>query len=151
MNRRKGLLAVVAVSCAAVLPLLMGQGCPNGAGLGLPGGGDLGYTNVTPAEANALIQAHQGDPNFVILDVRDPDEFAGGHIEGAINVCLNCVSSFAESVTDFDKAKTYLVYCRSGRRSATASGIMAAEGFQNVYNMTGGITAWQVAGLPAVQ
>jgi phage shock protein E len=150
MSRREGLLTCVTMSCVVVLPLLMGQGCPNGTGLGLPGG-DPGYVNVTPTEAQALIQSHQGDPSFVILDVRDPEEFAGGHIEGAINVCLNCVSSFAESVTDFDKAKTYLVYCRSGRRSATASGIMAQEGFTNVYNMTGGFVAWQAAGLPAVQ
>lgn len=151
MSRREGMRICVALSCLVVLPLLIGQGCPSGSGLGLPGGDDLGYVNIIPTEAQTLIQDHQGDASFVILDVRDPDEFAAGHIDNAVNRCLNCVSSFAESVADLDRSHTYLVYCRSGRRSATASGVMAAEGFTNVYNMTGGFAQWQSLGLPAVQ
>lgn len=135
-----------------VLPLLLGQGCPETAGLGVPGTGETPYTNVTPAEAMALIQEHQDNPNFVILDVRNGEEFAAGHIEGAVSLCLLCSDpAFRDALADIDRSLTFLVYCRTGRRSANASGIMVSEGFTNVYNMTGGIVEWQNLGLPVVK
>ena len=88
MNRREGMKICVSLSCLAILPLLIGQGCPDGSGLGLPGGGDPGYVNVTPTEAQALIEAHQGDPNFVILDVRNPEEAQISRIAGSILIPL---------------------------------------------------------------
>ena len=152
MNWRKGMRIGVSMCCLVVLPLLMGQGCPSGAGLGLPGGGDSGYVNVTPAEAQALIQSHLDDPSFVILDVRSAEEFAAGHIENALSLCVLCSDpAFRAGLADFDRSSPILVYCRTGRRSATASGIMVQEGFTNVYNMTGGFVGWQSLGLPAVQ
>ena len=148
----KGMRIGVPVSCFLVLPLLMGQGCPDGAGMGLPGGGDSGYVNITPTEAQALIESHQDDPSFIILDVRSAEEFAAGHLENALSLCVLCSDpAFRAGLADFDRSSTILVYCRTGRRSATASGIMVSEGFTNVYNMTGGITEWQSLGLPAVQ
>ena len=88
MNSCKRMRIGVTISCLVFLPLLMGQGCPNGTGLGLPDGGDSGYLSITPAEAQALIQSHLNDPNFIILDVRGADEYAAGHIEGGrIWVC----------------------------------------------------------------
>lgn len=152
MIRRKLLLTSATVSVVLALPLLMGQGCPGGAGLGLPDGGNSGYANVTPEEAYALIQSHQGNPNFIILDVRSAEEFAAGHIENALSLCVLCSDpAFRAGIVDYDRSSPILVYCRTGRRSATASSILVQEGFTNVYNMTGGITAWQAAGLPVIQ
>jgi phage shock protein E len=107
--------------------------------------------NVTAAEAGQLIQTNKTNGgNLVILDVRSPAEFAPEHIEGAANVCLECGDTFAQDIQSLDKNAEYLVYCHSGRRSAMASNTMAQAGFTTVYNMTGGILAWEGAGYPVV-
>ena len=106
--------------------------------------------DVTPGQANILIQANQGNAGFVILDVRTPQEYAEGHIQGAINIDYNA-SGFQNKVGKLDKTKTYLVYCHTGIRSAAASKIMVSLGFKNVNNMTGGITDWQSLGFAVVK
>lgn len=81
------------------------------------------------------------DPDVVILDVRTPEETALGKIEGAIE--MNYLDEhFQEQLDKLDKDKTYLVYCRSGNRSAKASAIMVQKGFKKVYNLKGGYIAW---------
>ena len=104
-----------------------------------------GYENVTVAEASTLIKDNQNNPDFVILDVRTPQEYADGHIADAVNIDLNS-GSFDTEIAKQDMNKTYLVYCRTGARSASASGIMIGLGFTHVKNMTGGITDWTAAG-----
>jgi rhodanese-related sulfurtransferase len=106
--------------------------------------------DVSPVQASALIQKNQGNAGFVILDVRTPQEYADGHLSGAINVDYSA-SDFRDAINHLDKSKTYLVYCRTGVRSAAASQIMAELGFKDIYNMTGGITDWQAQGLPVVK
>ncbi len=81
----------------------------------------------------------------VILDVRTPQEFAGGHLPGAINVDVES-ADFTTKIGSLDKAATYAVYCRSGNRSNTAMQEMAKDGFTDVADLTGGITAWSSAG-----
>ena len=88
--------------------------------------------------------------NFVILDVRTPGEYYIDHIEDSILIDVQD-PSFLEEVSKLDKDLTYLVYCRSGRRSAEASDILVDLGFNDVYNMTGGILDWEAAGFPTVQ
>ena len=77
----------------------------------------------------------------VIIDVRTEDEIRSGMIEGAINYNLTG-SSFADDIKVLDKSKTYLMVCRSGNRSGSACGFMEKEGFQNVYNLDGGMMNW---------
>jgi rhodanese-related sulfurtransferase len=104
---------------------------------------------ISPAEAAALISARAGDPDFVILDVRTSVEYAGDHIDGAVNI--DYYDPGFESLIDaLDRAKTYLVYCQSGNRSASAVAVMAGLGFVEVYELDGGITAWIAAGQPVV-
>ena len=98
-------------------------------------------------EAYQLIQSHQDDPNFVILDVRSDAEFRDGHIPSAINININS-ETFRDDVDGLDKNKTYLVYCRSGSRSTAAVEIMQELGFLHLYNFTGGFSAWQGADYP---
>jgi len=98
-------------------------------------------------EARVIIDEKKGSPGFVILDVRTGEEYTGGHIEGAKNVDFKS-ESFKDDVGKLDKSKTYLVYCRSGRRSDAAVKIMEEEGFTDIYIMPGGILGWQDAGYP---
>jgi rhodanese-related sulfurtransferase len=106
--------------------------------------------DVTPQEAYSLIQENKTNPKFVILDVRTPREFAGGHIEGAVNLDYNA-PTFKEDLNGLDKTKMYLVYCRTGRRSRGAFDMMKALEFQEVYHMLGGIVGWTSEGLPTTK
>lgn len=83
----------------------------------------------------------------VILDVRTPEEVAEGHLPGAKNIDVQG-DLFQVSIEQLDKDKTYLLYCRSGKRTAVAGTKMKAAGFKNVYMMDGGITAWKEKGKP---
>ncbi|WP_342679778.1 rhodanese-like domain-containing protein [Methanofollis sp. UBA420] len=105
--------------------------------------------NVNVEEARALIADHEGDPAFVVLDVRTPGEVAAGHIEGAVTINYRN-DSFSREISALDRGKTYLVYCRLGNRSARTAEMMVKDGFAEVYNMEGGITAWREAGYPVV-
>ncbi len=106
--------------------------------------------NITAAEALALIQANKGNPDFIIIDVRTPEEYTAGHIESAVLVNYNS-ADFQKEISQFDKEKTYLIYCRTGNRSSGARDIMKGLGFQEIYHMDGGITEWQAQGYPVVK
>lgn len=108
------------------------------------------FKNITVQEAAELIKANQGNPGFSILDVRTPDEFNEGHIEGALNLDFYA-ASFKDDLDKLDKTKTYFVYCRSGNRSGQAMKMMETMGFKEVYNLSGGMVDWIAAGLPAVK
>jgi len=106
--------------------------------------------NISSQEAYALIQANAGNRDFIIIDVRTPEEYAGSHIENAMNVDYYS-ASFKDEINGFARDRIYLVYCRTGARSAGARDIMKELGFQKIYNMTGGITDWVAKGLPVVK
>ena len=80
-------------------------------------------------------------PNSVVIDVRTAGEFAGGKLRGARNIDIMS-SNFVSQIKNLPKDKTYLIYCRSGNRSAQACDIMGEEGFENVKNLSGGIMRW---------
>jgi phage shock protein E len=100
---------------------------------------------LTPEQGAALVK---DDPAAVVIDVRTPEEFAQGHIEGARNINLEG-ATFTTDVGALDKSATYVVYCHSGNRSGVATKEMVAEGFTRVYDL-GGIQAWQDAGQKVV-
>jgi rhodanese-related sulfurtransferase len=147
MNRRTTPWTLAAVAALASLPLMMGQGCPPA-----PVEEPAKVSDISPADAQAMIENHPNDPNFVIIDVRTPTEFATGHIANAINICvLLCEGSFTDAISSLDKSKTYLVYCGSNHRSPTATQTMIDQGFTTVYNMLGGLGQWKTEGRPVVQ
>lgn len=80
-------------------------------------------------------------PNVVIIDVRTPEEFASGHIEGAVNLPVE-LPGFDEAIVDLDKDAHYAVYCRSGRRSAIAVQKMSDVGIKKISELSDGIVAW---------
>jgi len=106
--------------------------------------------NLGPGEAEALIRENAGKKDFVVLDVRSPGEFARGHIEGAVLVDYRS-PGFREEMAGRDRAKTYLVYCRTGNRSVGALKIMRELGFHSYYHLEGGIKRWQEEGLHVVR
>ncbi|MEL7561708.1 rhodanese-like domain-containing protein [Dehalogenimonas sp. 4OHTPN] len=105
---------------------------------------------ISAAEAYAMVQQNAGKADFIILDVRTPAEFAAGHLAGAILIDFNA-GSFRTEVENLDKSKRYLVYCRTSNRSGQAVAVMKELGFKEVYDMDGGIVAWEAAGYPTVQ
>ncbi|UCD08395.1 MAG: rhodanese-like domain-containing protein [Dehalococcoidales bacterium] len=104
-------------------------------------------TDLSAQEAYTLIQEKMNDPDFKILDVRTPDEYNIGHVEGAINIDYNS-DGFKEKLATLDRSGEYLVYCRSGNRSSGAVKVMEELGFTMIYHMTGGIIDWSAEGLP---
>ncbi len=106
--------------------------------------------DITTQEAFTLIQNNQGNPDFVIIDVRSPAEFDSGHIENAINLDYQS-ETFRDELNKLDKDKTYLVYCGSGGRSAGALAIMEELGFMEASNMLGGISQWKKDELPTTE
>ncbi|HMK53890.1 MAG TPA: rhodanese-like domain-containing protein [Methanobacteriaceae archaeon] len=109
--------------------------------------GSKKYEDINPQSACEIIEKNKDNPKFILLDVRNPQEYSEAHIEGS--TLINYQSpNFNENVEKLDKNKTYLIYCRSGVRSAGAAKTMAKLGFKNLYNMVGGITAWGNSGLP---
>ncbi|AWM14837.1 rhodanese-like domain-containing protein [Flavobacterium sp. NRK F10] len=83
------------------------------------------------------------DPNGVILDVRTEEENAALRIPESINIDFYKGQGFVYKVDELDKSKNYYVYCLAGGRSAQACNVMKQLGFENVYNLLGGISEWQ--------
>jgi rhodanese-related sulfurtransferase len=85
--------------------------------------------------------------NAFVLDVREPDEYKGGHI---LNSQLIPLGKLKERIGELSKYKNVpvVVVCRSGNRSGTACVTLAKEGFSQAYNLAGGMMAWQKANLP---
>jgi rhodanese-related sulfurtransferase len=105
---------------------------------------------LPPKDAFDLIQKNKGNSNFVILDIRTPEEFRDGHIEGAVNVDFRS-EKFGTEIDRFDKNKTYLVYCRTGNRSHDALNLMGPLGFRSIVRLAGDINGWKSDGLPVVK
>jgi len=98
----------------------------------------VSFQNISQEE----FLAKSANPNVIIVDVRTAEEVAEGYIKGAQVFADFNSDSFQKAIQNLDKTKTYLVYCRSGARSAKASEIMIQLGFNQVYNLTGGISRW---------
>lgn len=107
-------------------------------------GQQTGETLLGAADFRTQISA---TPEAVVLDVRTPQEYAGGHLRDALNIDWND-SGFDAGIAELDKQKTYFVYCLAGGRSAAAAERMREQGFGHVVELQGGILKWREAGLP---
>jgi len=88
------------------------------------------------------VSQFEADTNALILDVRTEDEYNDGMIPNAILIDIHKGQEFINGLETLDKSKNYYVYCRSGARSAKACEIMENLGFENTYNLLGGILDW---------
>ncbi len=88
------------------------------------------------------VSQYEADENAVILDVRTENECNEGSIANSINIDIYEGQGFIAKLEALDKSKNYYVYCRSGARSAKACEVMESLGFENTYNLLGGILEW---------
>ena len=105
--------------------------------------------NKTPAGSTVLpveeyAQNLNTDTTAYLVDVRTPEEYAEGHIEGAVLMNVMDEQTFLAGIDTLDASHTYYIYCRSGRRSQKASGLMSERGLK-VVDLQGGYNAWQKA------
>ena len=112
-------------------------------GIVLTSRGQITYVNITGEEAKRMVDTE----DVSLLDVRTEEEYNPAHIEGAT---LIPVSELSNRTGELNKSKKIVVYCLSGRRSATASSILVEHGFERIYNVLGGINAWEERGYPVV-
>ena len=140
-------LGILALLCFLVVPLALLDGCfsPKDSS---PDNQII--EDITLEEAFALMEDNRYDENFVIIDVRTPEEYAAGHIEKAINLDYYS-ETFADELDQLGKEKTYLIYCQTDDLSGQALDMMAELGFREVYNMLGGIERWEEMKLPTVK
>lgn len=147
------------MSAAAVLALLVAAGC---------GGDDVATPVVEAADAPAdtdtdsdtagvpfgLVTAEAAaalaTSGVTVLDVRTPEEFAEGHLDGAQLIDFYS-STFADQIAALDPDEEYLVYCRSGNRSGQTVALMRELGIDQVWDLDGGVIAYGAAGLPFVR
>ena len=98
---------------------------------------DSSYQQITQEEAKEMMDTQ----DVVILDVREQNEYDGGHIPGAVLLPVGTIDEAAAAEVIPNKDSTVLVYCRSGNRSKTASSKLAELGYTNIYEF-GGINTW---------
>jgi rhodanese-related sulfurtransferase len=88
---------------------------------------------------------------YTLIDVRTVDEFKAGHIVNAKQADFNNSQEFSNYLASLDKNGKYLIYCRTGIRSAEAMQLMQDKGFTNVHDLVGGYNAWVSSSLPTEQ
>ncbi len=101
------------------------------------------FTSLTPAAAVQLMN----NEDVVVLDVREPSETVIGKIAGAIQIPVGALAKRIDELQKH-KDKTMLVYCKTGARAGAACKNLSKNGFDKVYNLNGGLLAWQDAHLP---
>jgi rhodanese-related sulfurtransferase len=114
--------------------------------LGLSTACSQNFENVSVNEFAELT----ADSNVVILDVRRADEYADGHIRGAVLIDQSQSDFIEQAKARLPKDRTIAVYCRSGRRSAHAAELLTSEGYKTV-NLKGGIMAWIKEEMPVTK
>ena len=127
---KKVLLAVI------LFALLLVSGCGTD-GKSDTESGKAAVISINAEEAKAKLDS---DDSIILLDVRTPEEYREGHIPGAKLLPVNDIEAKAETEIP-EKSATYIVYCRSGSRSAAASVQLVELGYENIYDL-GGINDW---------
>jgi len=101
------------------------------------------YRDISAEAAASLIEK---DKSVVVLDIRSPEEFDGGHIAGARNISYHD-ANFAQQLGKLDKTTSYVLHCHSGGRSGKTIKLLKENGFTNIAHMKSGIAGWRKAGL----
>lgn len=105
-----------------------------------------GYSSVTPAQSTQMINRDDA----LILDVREDKEYSEGHIINSVHIPLSNLKTRLNDLAKH-KSKKVIVACRSGHRSSQACANLKKEGFEQVFNLKGGVMAWESANLPLVK
>ena len=113
------------------------------------GCGQKSANTITPEQLKQKLDNHE---NMLLIDVRTQAEYTGelGHIDGTVLLPVQDISSWIKDYQN-DKNKEIIMICRSGNRSGRATQYFLEHGFKKVYNMAGGMIAWNKAGYPVVK
>lgn len=134
------LLIYIVTAILLVTPVLSGCGNSQDAAVqanGLPAPGRISPDNYQ----NLFVQKKA---QYLLIDVRTPEEFASGFIAGAVNIP---VEELSQRLSEVPQDEAVVVYCHSGNRSHQAAQILEGAGYSQVYDL-GGISQWQAAGMP---
>jgi rhodanese-related sulfurtransferase len=135
-------ISLIALSLAVLL-----MSCGTGSSQQTLSSATVSATAKAVIPAKDFQQKLQATADKNVIDVRTPEEFASGHIKGAVNINVQA-SDFQTQISRLDKSKPTFVYCRAGRRSATAAEIMQQAGFTSIFDLDGGILSWEASNLP---
>jgi rhodanese-related sulfurtransferase len=102
----------------------------------------------TPAQE--LLQRQAAGEKILLVDVRTPEEFAAGHVPGAINLPVDRITGDEPQLKDW-KQKPVVIYCRSGRRSAVAAATLEKAGYAKLEHLSGDMQGWEAAGRPVAR
>lgn len=105
-----------------------------------------GYSSITPVQSTAMIN----HDDAVVIDVREVNEYSDGHIINSVHIPLSNLKN-RMSELEKHKAKKVIVACRSGHRSSHACANLKKAGFEQVFNLSGGVMAWESANLPLIK
>ena len=101
---------------------------------------------LVPISQEALLERQQrGDEATYVLDVRSPEEYASGHVPGAVNIPYDQIAS---RMAEVPKDQDVVLYCKSGRRAGIAAEALAGQGYTRLQHLEGDIVAWVEKGLP---
>ena len=101
---------------------------------------------LVPVSQEALLERQQkGDESTYVLDVRSPEEYASGHVPGAVNIPYDQIAS---RIAEVPKDKDVVLYCKSGRRAGIAAEVLAGQGYTRLQHLEGDIVAWVDKGRP---
>jgi rhodanese-related sulfurtransferase len=103
--------------------------------------------DIEPKELHKLLESGNGDTP-IVLDVREPWEFAQGHVPGAELIPLG---ELIQRVGELEQGRPVAVICETGSRSQSAAALLGREGFETIYNVLGGTSGWKRDGLPIVR
>lgn len=140
-------LCVLAILALLIATLVLPCGCSEGEEAKSPG---QVIEDVSLEEAFTLMEDNRDSHDFMIIDLRSAAEYAGGHIEAAVNIDYSA-ADFAEALDELDRDKVYLLYSQKDDISGQVLDMMAELGFAEVYNMLGGMEHWKKIGLPRVR
>ncbi len=132
---------------AALLSLLLLVACGGGE-TAAPAVEEIDLTTLPDDVDVATVEAIRQNPGVYLLDVREPDEYAAGHIPG---ITLIPMGEVAARLAELPRDKEIIVTCRTGNRSSQVADLLREQGFTNVHNMTGGIVTWEEAGYAVEQ
>jgi rhodanese-related sulfurtransferase len=116
--------------------LLLGLSIPAMAG---------GFKNINSKDAKALLAKNK---SIYLLDVRSPEEYRQGYIQGGVLIPINEIE---RRVNEVPRNRPIVVYCAVGSRSVPVAGFLASKGYREVYNMQDGIMGWYRNGFPVVR
>tara|TARA_B100000900_G_C19956530_1_gene463899 strand:+ start:26 stop:442 length:417 start_codon:yes stop_codon:yes gene_type:complete len=130
--RVKSFILSISLAC------LIGSACSNNENPDVANQ-EFQFTNMKAREAAKMLKEN---PKAIVLDIRTPAEFNEGHIPGAVNIDYKA-DSFESELEKLDRDTTYVMHCRSGRRSANSFEAFRKLGFKNIIHMDDGILGWK--------